>query len=134
MDVALITPYDRLADTVGRPYHMLLPSCLHNREYVETYGSMTRVNGKPYFILDNGMFEGSMVSNERLIEQAEALWIDELIMPDVRGSMWETISKVVDFLRVFECAKFTRAPKLGIVIQIKEYEEVPRFLHSVQNL
>jgi hypothetical protein len=133
MQVALIPPINQLAWTRVRPLQMILPSSLKNVHYRNRYNPNTRLSGQ-FVILDNGMFESGMMSNEDLIELADKWQVDELVMPDVRGNMEATLAAVDRFLNMFEQVKLDKEPSLMVVVQISHREQIAEFIEVAMNL
>jgi len=126
MEVALIPPYCMLdAVLPGRKYRMLLPECLKHVAYKRSYQRLE----SGFTMLDNGMFEHEAMSNEALIELGLEYNVDELVMPDVRGDMDQTFSRVEEFLNVYCAMKFEdNEPGLMIAFQVTNVDEIPKFI------
>jgi hypothetical protein len=132
MDVALIPPYSMMHTIVGRRYYMLLPSSLTNLNYRAFHNDL--ITTKSYVILDNGMFEDSMMSNDRLIDLANMWQVDEVVMPDVRGDMEGTLKAVDQFLNMFTLINFDKTPSLMVVIQVQRKDQIEEFLQRAGDL
>jgi len=131
MEVALIPPYSMMHTVRDRKYQMMLPSCLVNPTYRQFYNDII---GKSYVILDNGMFEDSMMSNDRLIDLANMWQVDELVMPDVRGDINGTFEAVDSFLNMFTLINFDKTPNLMIVVQIDSVDQIEEFIQEAAKM
>lgn len=75
--------------------HMIIaPHVLHNDKYRQFYID----NPDLYTMLDNGLWEGEVVSNAKLLKMANDLHVNEIIAPDDRTTI-KTIRKTKSFLR-----------------------------------
>lgn len=97
MQVALITPTQML-QTHGNMtlFHMILPDQLKtfsNNGYYTFY----RHQAIGYKILDNGAAEGDQVHPVQLIELAQELQVNEVVVPDEMGNTRDTIQKAMEF-------------------------------------
>jgi hypothetical protein len=88
MKLALIPPIAMLSDTLTQDYHLLLPHLLENEDYATFYGGN---NEDDFYILDNGAAEGKEVDFGTLMEHADRLSVDELVIPDVLGDKERTL-------------------------------------------
>lgn len=97
MKLAIIAPHDLLDLTnLVDEYHLILPQELDADEnYMRFYQD---VNG--YKILDNGEAEGITTPPIRLLNLAHEVEADEIVVPDVIGSFWETVDRVRDFFKI----------------------------------
>jgi hypothetical protein len=87
-----------------------------------------------YVIMDNGMFEDGMMSNENLIELIAKWQPDELILPDIEGNMEATLTRTAAFLNILDSVRLPVRPTPQIVIQIAEQKEVPEFIDRALQL
>lgn len=127
MEVALIPPYSQLQYLKKRHYQMMLPACLTSQTYRETFLSVQV--GENHVLMDNGMFESDKsLTYTSLIDLTDKWLPNELVMPDVRCDMEGTLSATSDFATKFmHCSAF-ETTDLMCVIQIKDFEDIPRFL------
>lgn len=96
MKVAHIVPIPNLPQIKGSPLHMCLaPIAKHDQEYFQFYKSEAE-NGS-YVILDNGMFEGEMLSTDEILDIYFKIGASEVIAPDILGSCDKTIREVEEF-------------------------------------
>lgn len=97
MRVALITP-DALIETVAfrTNYLMVLPSELQRQEYVSKYRD-AQLDDNIYIILDNGIAEGTSFGLVDLLDMADYIDADEIVVPDVMGDGLATCELVKRF-------------------------------------
>jgi hypothetical protein len=126
MQVALIPPYNYVAFTGIRPMQMILPSLLKNTFYRIAYSP--KIMNESFVILDNGMYEDNMMSNENLIELVDRWQVDELVMPDVREDMNGTLEATDTFLNMYEQVQLDKEPSLMAVIQVEREIDIPEFI------
>lgn len=131
MEVALIPPLCQLHTVLDRPFQMIIPEGLKWPAYQQAY---LGIRGR-FTILDNGMFESSMVSSEELIDTALKYHVNEIVMPDVRDNMEETLTAVDNFLNMFLKTNASELPiGLQIVLQVSNMGQVPDFVHLAGEL
>lgn len=116
MKLALIPPYERLTDTARTDYQLCLAHLLleSHAEYTNVYRTLCESESQ-YTILDNGAFEGSLVSNHQLMTLGELFNFDEVVIPDTIKDADATISRAQEFLRAF-CSEAWK-PKFMFVAQ-----------------
>lgn len=133
MEVAHIAPYSMLHLTLHKRFHMLLPSFLQNPDYREHFSTLAESPDK-FVIMDNGMFEDGLMTNDRLIDLAHAWRVNEIVMPDVRGDSLATLKAVDNFLNMFELITLPRTPSLMCVVQIRNISEMESFLYTAADI
>jgi hypothetical protein len=104
MQLALIPPLARLSDTYHTKYQLALAHLLDfevNPAYCETYQAHCE-DPDQYVILDNGAFEGSLVSAMDLIDKANVFEVAELVIPDSIKHTELTISMANQFYSMAE--------------------------------
>lgn len=98
MKVVLIAPIENLDYIKGSEMHMVLtPFVFANAKYAEFYK-----NENGYKILDNGTYEGSLYTIEKVIEAAELVGANEIVLPDVAYDGAETsilTRKAIEYLK-----------------------------------
>src|SRR5690348_15016690 len=117
MKLALIPPYSQMVTVYQTNYQLVLPEHLANKQYQEAYVTARR-NGD-YLILDNGAAEGQLLSHGELRSMALGLMVNEIVVPDVLGSMDDTLELAKTF---FQFGVDTRFKYMGVV-QGKTYDE-----------
>jgi hypothetical protein len=110
---------------------MMLPSNLAYANYARAYRTAAY---QSFVILDNGMFENDMISKDAILDIANTFQVDEVVMPDARGNMEETLLLIENFLNMFEMLTFEKTPNLMAVIQVDDLAQVPAFLDRIQQL
>ena len=99
MRAALIPPRGYERTVLMSDIHLVLPlpGLVDNPEYIRTYEE-ARTAGH-YIILDNGCAEGSLVSEEFLLEFARKIRPHEIVAPDALDMGAHTYNLTVAFLR-----------------------------------
>lgn len=95
MQVAFIEPVQELAEFSLTDMHMILPEVLHNPVYLDYFLSV-----KGHKILDNGAAEGRVATKDmwtKLVEEAQMVGADEVVVPDVMGNSGATQRMAVEF-------------------------------------
>jgi len=78
--------------------HMIIaPHVLHNETYREFY----KTHPNLYTMLDNGLWEGEVLSNANLLKMANDLHVNEIVAPDDITAI-KTIRKTKSFLRYLD--------------------------------
>lgn len=106
MEMATILPQAYLPLIKNQKYHMCLAHLIADDITVEQSGLLTYTDFykdqclqlDKYVIMDNGVIEGSPVPINRLLDKANFLGIQEMILPDVFGDGPRTINAVVNAL------------------------------------
>jgi len=95
MKVATILPQNFLNLVKGDSYHMCLAHLI-DKPGMENYTRFFKngIADDSYVIMDNGLIEGNPRPIEELIEKADMLGANELILPDVFKNSVETIKAV----------------------------------------
>jgi hypothetical protein len=119
--------------TDSRPLQMVLPERLKNAHYRNRYHPEWRPTDQ-FVILDNGMFEKDMMSNENLIELADRWKPNELVMPDVRGNATATLLAIDKFLNMYEQVELSCNPSLMAVVQVREFDVINDFIKRVAEI
>jgi hypothetical protein len=97
MEVALIPPMSGLSYNMDRPLQMMLPAGTKHIQYRTHYHYLTEWDGA-HVILDNGMFEsGKPTTFESLVATAALYKVDEIVVPDVRAEMIDTMKMAEEF-------------------------------------
>lgn len=126
MQVALIAPTCQLYRVMDRPFQMLIPEGLKWPMYAQAYQAIA---GERFIVLDNGMFESSIAPFEFLIETAIKYKVNEIVMPDTRDNMEETLRLTDEFLDMFlDSDAAEKDIGLQIVIQVPLPSQVPDFI------
>lgn len=89
MKVAHIVPPQWYGLLRPGKYQMVLAHWVLDARYAE-YADKVKHSGA-YTLLDNGAFEGELVSSAQLLEAAARVGADEIVLPDVRGDAAETL-------------------------------------------
>jgi hypothetical protein len=76
---------------------------IDNPAYIKFYEELDERN---YIILDNGLAEDQMVSNEKLFQRAMHYRADEIVLPDVMEDAQATLDRSADFLAEFHTEDF----------------------------
>jgi hypothetical protein len=92
MKFAAIVPVPMLDLTYHFDYHMVLAPQLARREYSTFYS-----NANGHVILDNGIAEGAIPTNEELLLRAIRICANEVIAPDVMYDAAQTIQQLGPF-------------------------------------
>jgi hypothetical protein len=132
VQVALIPPNAQMVYTNNRSMQMILPERLRNAHY--RYRAREWCLSSGFVILDNGMFENDMMSNENLIELADKWKPNELVMPDVRGRATATLEAIDKFLNMYEQVELSCNPNLMAVVQVKEFDAINDFIKRVAEI
>ena len=132
MKVALIPPLCQLYRAMDRPYQMIIPEGLKWPNYRAAYYALA---GQQFTMLDNGMFESSMIKNEDLIDTALRYKVSEIVMPDVKDNMEETLLATDNFLDMFlESEACEKKIGLQMVVQVSNESQIPDFIDMAQEL
>lgn len=94
-----IPPANYLETVKDWPYHMIIaPHLLNNEKYYEFY--VTNAH-RLHTIIDNGLWEGHVVSNSKLLKLADYCMAEEIIAPDhVSGAITvNRTSSFIDYLK-----------------------------------
>lgn len=94
MKAALIPPVGYYKLTYQSDYHLALAH-LDDPAYIHIYRNVPSMQ---YVILDNGMAEGVNVGADRLIRRANAMYVQEIVLPDVMKEGEATVSLARHFL------------------------------------
>jgi len=102
-DIAVIAPvYDlELSDELSHLYMVLSWLCKEDPQYKSHYTNIKRKQDDAYVILDNGMNEGKMSSDQEIISTAHDINANEIICPDVYLDSSGTVRKTKKFLNVY---------------------------------
>ena len=93
-----IPPANYLEDMKDWPFHMIIgPHVLHNEKYRQFYID----NPQLHTMLDNGLWEGEVLTNSKLLEMANELHVNEIIAPDDAGAL-KTIQKTKRFMKYLD--------------------------------
>jgi hypothetical protein len=101
-------------------YQLMLPQLLWDERYTAQYAAHC-VDPNQYVILDNGAAEGEDWDFDKLLVVADAMRVDELVIPDVLGNAEQTRTLAMECLEYFE--HFEPPFKLGVVMQGKSPSE-----------
>jgi hypothetical protein len=110
MKLALIPPYSQMNSVFRTNYQLVLPEHLSNKHYQESY-MMARRNGD-YLIMDNGAAEGNLLSPGELRSMSLGLMVNEIVVPDVLGDMYATLTMAKQF---FQFGVDSRFKYMGVV-------------------
>lgn len=120
MRLALIPPTGLLADTFKTDYQLALAHlAVKDQRYFNHYQYMGGRGGQ-YVILDNGAFEGSLVNALRLIDIANNMQPQELVIPDAMRYMEMTQDRAVHFRAM---TKYKLDPKIKLMFVIQGNSE-----------
>lgn len=97
MKLALIPPFAYLGDTNKTDYQLMLPHLIENTAYSYQY-EMLGADPNQFVILDNGVAEGEQIDWYDIQDIAASYNADEVVLPDVMGSMYGTQESVADAL------------------------------------
>ena len=94
-----IPPANYLESMKDWPYHMVIaPHLLNSKKYYEFYMNNAH---HLHIMLDNGLWEGHVVSNSQLLKMADYLMAEEIIAPDhVSGAI--TVGRTKRFIAYLE--------------------------------
>lgn len=93
-----IPPANYLEDMKDWPFHMIIgPHVLHNEKYRQFYID----NPQLHTMLDNGLWEGEVLINSKLLKMANDLHVNEIIAPDDVGAL-KTIQKTKRFMKYLD--------------------------------
>lgn len=93
LEMATIVPQGYLGLTECSRMHMALAH-LVGAEGMETYTKFFKETACGYKILDNSVIENAQVTLEELVEKAELINADEIILPDVYKDSRETFRRI----------------------------------------
>ena len=80
------------------PFHMIIgPHVLHNEKYRQFY----KDNPQLHTMLDNGLWEGEVLINSKLLAMANEIHANEIIAPD-DASAFKTIQKTKKFMKYLD--------------------------------
>lgn len=131
MKFAPIVPISCLPLIKDFNYHLALAHvAIESTEYCKFYSSL---KSPAYVILDNGAFElGEPLSADRLLEMAEYVGADEVVLPDVLGDVNATLKKTVEAYSILQA----HSPNLQLmgVLQGKNVEEFDECLLAYSDL
>jgi len=118
-DIAVIAPvYDlELSDEMSHLYMVLSWLCKEDPQYKSHFANIRRKHKDSYVILDNGMNEGKMSSDEEIIITADEINANEIICPDVYLDARATIDKTKDFLDKYHTAYINKSFNVMAVLQ-----------------
>ena len=74
-------------------HHMVLAQYV--LDYPESFWRHEHESGA-FILLDNGVAEGIQLPFNTVLDMAQLIHADEIIMPDVQGDMWMTLQKFVE--------------------------------------
>jgi hypothetical protein len=97
MRPALIPPKGLYGTTVASDIHL----CLAQIDDPDYWTHYTRRPETDYLIMDNGAAEGKMVGDEFLLDRADVMKADEVVMPDVMEDAEATIERAHDFMLTY---------------------------------
>lgn len=134
-ELALIPPLSMVDDFVGlsgREYFMYLPELMTRPNYDRF---IWRTGSKLCFnILDNGAFEGETLGPDELMDLAQAVQADEVVVPDVLGDGKATIEAIRNFERQTRSRrKSLREQRYMGVVQGATVRECVRCIISINN-
>lgn len=129
MDVALIPPLTLLPYCFMTNTQLALPQLFSNQHYALFYKHLAEQPDQ-YVILDNGAAEGWDFTTMDLVQVAEWLEPDELVLPDVLGNFEATVSLVTEFFRTLETIPNC---KLGLVAAGKDRDDAVQTVHEILN-
>jgi hypothetical protein len=100
MKYSIIAPiYDlELTPKISGDYFMILSWLLKEKIYYDFYKKYKEIHPKSFYILDNGAAEDKLMSNKQLIEMADYIKANEIVLPDVYGDGVKTIDLVTEFI------------------------------------
>lgn len=126
MQIAHIAPYNALnqVSSLGDIEFCLAPYALTIPEYKQ-YFIKAKSKGR-FIILDNGVAEDVLISDDKLVKLAIELKVDELVIPDVIGDYKKTKTKRIKFLDKYYQKLKDNNIKLMSVIQGKSIIEYQR--------
>ena len=128
MKVAIIPPKAHTGLAEG-DYHLILPQLIEEKKR-DAYKLFYK-EAKGFKILDNGAAEGKMVKPTRLMEVANYLQVDEIVVPDVLGDAIQSYNLAREF---GEIAKdFPWYSYMGVV-QGRDRAEVVQSIHMLMDL
>ena len=116
MKLAYISPTNALkkVSSLGDIEFCLAPYCC-DPEYME-YFIEAKKKGR-YVILDNGVAENELISNDKLVKLVIEMKVDELIIPDVIGDYEKTNKIRKEFLKKYYSILSENDIKIQSVIQ-----------------
>lgn len=129
MQVALISPTSLLDKVPATGYHLILPQLLSQPEYRHFYQT---VGG--YKILDNGIAEGLVYRGTDLLEMAQMVGADEIVVPDVIGSRQDTITEVERFFGTIADHALRGKFNYMVVCQGKDLTETKSCIDDIAEL
>lgn len=119
MKLALIPPIPHLTWVDRFIYHMVIaPVAWENSGYAQYYRK-----AKGFKILDNGAFEGDMLSMKQIHQIARTIGANEIVLPDVLGDDVGTLALVTESLKSAD-EQFSYAA----VVQGSDYEACMRLV------
>ena len=93
-----IPPANYLEMMKDWPFHMIIgPHVLHNKKYRQFYMD----NPQLHTMLDNGLWEGEVLTNSKLLKMANDLHVNEIIAPDDASTI-KTIQKTKRFMKYLD--------------------------------
>ena len=93
-----IPPANYLEQMKDWPWHMIIgPHVLHNEKYRQFYID----NPQLHTMLDNGLWEGEVLINSKLLAMANKLHVNEIIAPDDISAL-KTIQKTKKFMKYLD--------------------------------
>jgi hypothetical protein len=124
MEVALIPPMSGLSFNMERRLQMMLPAGTKHDQYRTHYRYISEADHN-HLILDNGMFEaGRPMSFESLIAMAIMYKVNEVVVPDRKGSIGDTMKMAEEFYHfadgILEEVKLMVVPQGGDVVEVCE--------------
>lgn len=99
MRAALIPSKGLEATALLSDIHLVLAQELYREEYLQTY---VYAASDHFLILDNGAYEGAVVSPLFLMQRAVALRVNEVVIPDDMGNADGTIAQAKKFFHWLE--------------------------------
>lgn len=96
--LALIAPYEMLAQSGAQRYHLMLPHLRNHRMYDDHFGRLCKDPDR-YVILDNGVAEGVTLRDSELLAVAGSYQVDEVVAPDVLSNARGTFNRSSQFFR-----------------------------------
>ncbi len=128
MKVAMIPPLGSVGLAEG-DYHLILPQYIDS--YKRSHYKLFYQETEGYKILDNGAAEGKLASNDRLMEVACEIAVDDIVVPDVLGDAGASYRLATDFQTVAK--DYDWFNYIGVV-QGRDRAEIVQSIHLLMDV
>lgn len=131
MKIAFIEPLAHMAKYGISDMHMILPEMIHNPSYTKHFQ-----NVQGYKILDNGAAEGVDPDQDtwaKLLDTANVLKVDEIVVPDVMGDGLATQVRALAFDRWLQ-AELSLRPNTFNYMGVAQGDTSHEVLSCIQTL